>query len=229
MILHPQKIIELFKARTDIFALRWEKGNKNGYMPAVIIDPYRLRIHRIHGGSYNDYKDKEYRTLTETEIDKHLQGKQFIGIYPLLKDNTSWFIAADFDEENWADQCSFFIKICAENGIPAYLERSRSGNGGHVWIFFENPYPAIKSRKIMITLLQQSGIFSVFDKASSFDRLFPNQDILTGKGFGNLIALPFNKKAMENGNCCLIDPETLIPYEDQDRFLNGIKRLSVRN
>jgi superfamily II DNA or RNA helicase len=224
--LYKQKIIELFKARADIFALRWEKGNKSGYMPAVNVDPYRLKMHKIHGGTFKDYKDKEYRPLTEKEIERHLSGEQFIGIYPLLKDNTSWFIAADFDEKSWTEQCRLFIKICEENRIPAYLERSRSGNGGHVWIFFDKPYPAVRSRKIVITLLQQLDIFSVFDKSSSFDRLFPNQDMLSGKGFGNLIALPFNKTAMENGNCCFINPETLVPYPDQHTFINVIKRLS---
>jgi len=227
-------IIELFKSRTDIFALRWEKPalpsgreNKSGYMPAVNVDPYRLKMHKIHGGTFKDYKDKEYRHLTEAEIEKHLRGEQFIGIYPLLKDNTSWFITADFDEVNWIEQCRLFISICEENRIPAYLERSRSGNGSHVWIFFEKPYPAVKSRKIVITLLQQSGIFSIFDKTSSFDRLFPNQDFLSGKGFGNLIALPFNKIAMEKENCCFIDPETLTPYPDQQSFINAIRRLST--
>jgi hypothetical protein len=77
--------------------------------------------------------------------------------------------------------------FCNDQGLPAYLERSRSGKGGHVWIFFERPYPASKSRKIIITLLEKIGLFSTFDKNSSFDRLFPNQDSLSGKGFGNLI------------------------------------------
>ena len=151
---HSQKILRLFNSRKDIFALRWERGNKSGYMPAMNVDPYRLKIHRIHGGTFKDFNDKEYRSLTEIEIEKHLQGKQFVGIYPLLKNNSSWFIAADFDEDNWKDQCGDFIKVCDEKGIPAYLERSRSGNGGHVWIFFEKPFPAVKSRKIVINLLQ---------------------------------------------------------------------------
>jgi len=225
--LQASQVIQFFASRPDIFALRWEKNGKSGYMPAVKVDPYRLKQHQIKGGPFKDFAEKEYRPLTETEIEKHLKGEQFIGIYPLLKDNTSWFIAADFDETNWVEQCRSFMRICSENGIPAYLERSRSGNGGHVWIFFEKPYPAVKSRKIVITLLQQASVFSIFDKASSFDRLFPNQDYLSGKGFGNLIALPFNKIALEKGNCCFIDPEILIPYPDQQSFVNLIKRLPI--
>jgi len=111
--------------------------------------------------------------------------------------------------------------------IKSKGERSRSGKGSHVWLFFERPYPAAKSRKIIITLLERVGLFSTFDKNSSFDRLFPNQDSLSGKGFGNLIALPFNKLCLEQGNNCFINPETLVPYNNQWAFLQDIKRVSV--
>ena len=214
----------IFKGREDVFAVRWEKRNKSGYMPACPFDPYFYRMHKSKDGNLND---KIYLTLTNNEIEKHLNGQQFIGIYPLLKDNTSWFIAADFDKENWEKECLSFTNACKENEIPAYLERSRSGKGGHVWIFFEKPYPAIKSRKIIISILEKSGVFSMFDKSSSFDRLFPNQDFLSGKGFGNLIALPLNKENWIKGNNCFIDTETFQPYADQWEFLKNIKRISI--
>ena len=191
---------ELFKARTDIFAIRWEKDNKSGYSPSYQYDSYLYKLHKIKGGNFQNYQDKSHTPLTNEQITKHLNGGQFIGIYPLLQDNTSWFIAADFDKENWIDECRIFLNICINNNIPAYLERSRSGNGGHVWIFFEQPYPANRSRKIIKTLLEETGLFSLFDKSSSFDRLFPNQDSLSGKGFGNLIALPLNKQSLEKGD-----------------------------
>ncbi len=224
-------IIELFKSvfmgREDVFAVRWEKGNKSGYMPAFFYDPYRYRAHKMSGGTFQNYTDKEYLPLTEREIEKHLNGEHHIGIYPLLKNNTSWFIVADFDKVDWIDDCRKFSTACQEMGVPAYLERSRSGKGGHVWIFFEQPYPAIKSRKIFISILQQSGVFSVFDKSSSFDRLFPNQDFLSGKGFGNLIALPFYKRTLEQGNSCFIEIENLLPFQDQWDFLKNIQRIST--
>src|SRR5205823_4175555 len=148
----------------DVFAIRWDKGGKSGYMPAYFFDPYQYRAHKMKGGTFQNYNDKSYLKLTDEEIAKHLNGEQLIGIYPLLQDNTSNFIAADFDGDKWIDDCQKFLKACSEKGIPAYLERSRSGKGGHVWIFFEQPYPAIRSRRIFISLLEQSGAFSVFDK-----------------------------------------------------------------
>ncbi|HEV8083985.1 MAG TPA: DEAD/DEAH box helicase family protein [Chitinophagaceae bacterium] len=217
----------VFKGREDVFAIRWEKGNKSGYMPAYFYDPYMYRAHKMKGGTFQNYNDKTYLKLTDQEIAKHLNGEQLIGVYPLLTDNTSYFLAADFDKENWIEECKKFITACSENNIPTYLERSRSGNGGHVWIFFEQSYPAIRSRKIFISILEQSGAFSFFDKSSSFDRLFPNQDFLSGKGLGNLIALPLFKKTFEQGNSCFIDSDSLKPISDQWRLLQNIKRISI--
>lgn len=217
----------VFKGREDVFAIRWEKGNKSGYMPAYHYDPYMYRAHKMKGGTFQNYNDKTYLKLTDQEIVKHLNGEQLIGVYPLLQDNTSNFIVADFDEANWIDDARKFLKACFERNIPAYLERSRSGKGGHVWIFFEQPYPAIRSRRIFISILEQSGAFSIFDKGSSFDRLFPNQDFLSGKGLGNLIALPLFKKTFEQGNSCFIDTETQQPISEQFDFLKSIKRIPV--
>lgn len=223
--------IQLFKSvftgREDVFAVRWEKGSKSGYMPAYFYDPYRYRVHKMNGGTFQNYLDKEHLLLSEREIEKHLNGEQHIGIYPLLKDNTSWFIVADFDKVEWVEDCKKFINACNEKGISAYLERSRSGKGGHVWIFFEQPYPAIKSRKIFISILEQTGVFSLFDKSSSFDRMFPNQDFLSGKGFGNLIALPLYKKTYEQGNSCFIDVESLEPIPHQWDFIKNIQKIST--
>lgn len=168
-------------------------------MPAKLYDPYFNRIYKKPASSANS-DSISYLRLTSDQIQKHLEGRQLIGIYPLLQDNSSWLIVADFDKNSWLEDCKGFLKICADYNIPAYLERSLSGKGGHIWIFFDRAYPAFKSRSIMLTLLEKSGVVSAFDKSSSFDRLFPNQDRLSGKGFGNLIALPFYKTAMEAGN-----------------------------
>ena len=217
----------VFKSREDVFAVRWENGKKSGYMPAYTYDPYLYRAHKMRGGTFQNYPDKTYLPLSDKEIEKHLRGEQLVGIYPLLSDNTSWFIAADFDDDNWLDECKTFLRVCRENEIPAYLERSRSGQGGHIWIFFEQPYSAARSRKVILSLLEKSGVFSVFDKSSSFDRLFPNQDFLSGKGLGNLIALPLYKKTFEQGNSCFLDTEIYQPIQDQFEFLKNIKRLTI--
>src|SRR5690554_860756 len=226
----------LFKGREDVFAIRWEKsthsvagGSKSGYMPAYFYDPYQYRMHRINGGTFRNFSEKSYLSLTDEQIQKHLDGQQQIGLYPLLQDNTTWFLAADFDKENWQKEALAFLNACENRGIPAYLERSRSGNGGHVWIFFEKPYPAIRSRKLFISILESSGAFSIFDKSSSFDRLFPNQDFLSGKGFGNLIALPLFKPTFEQGNSCFIHPENFEIIPDQWSSLKNIKKVSVEH
>lgn len=230
MVLNPENIStfrSLFKGREDVFAVRWEKGSKSGYMPAYFYDPYRLRAHKMSGGTFQNFIDKSYLKLSDEQIQKHLDGFHHIGIYPLIQDNTTCFLAADFDKDNWQKEAVTFLNACKEKEIPAFLERSRSGNGGHVWIFFDKPYPAIKSRKIFISILEQSGAFSMFDKSSSFDRLFPNQDFLSGKGFGNLIALPLFKPTFEKGNSCFINSETFEAITDQWNFLKNIKRVST--
>jgi len=220
-------LLNLFRGREDVFALRWEKGSKGGYMPAYSYDPYHYRLHKANGGTFQSYAHKSYLPLSEIEITKHLNGLQQIGIYPLLQDNTSWFLVADFDKSDWQQQALKFLESCTAKNIPAYLERSRSGNGAHVWIFFESPYPAAKSRKLFIHILEGCGAFSPFDKSSSFDRLFPNQDYLSGKGLGNLIAMPLFSPAVQNGNSSFIDPKTIDPFPDQIAYLKEIKRVSL--
>jgi len=216
-----------FRGREDVFAVRWEKNGKGNYMPAFNFDPYRYKLHQSKGGTFQTFQEKTYKPLIDQELRKHLNGEQVVGIYPLLRDNTSWFIAADFDKADWVSECRQFLKICEEYNLPACLERSRSGQGGHVWIFFEEPYGAFRSRKIVIALLEKSGSISIFDKNSSFDRLFPNQDMLSGKGLGNLIALPLNKASLEEGNSCFIDLDSLQPYDNQWTFLEKITRVPV--
>jgi len=102
----------LFRGREDVFAIRWEKSGKTGYMPAYQFDPYHYRIHKMNGGTFANYPHKTYLPLTDNEIQKHLNGAQQIGIYPLLQDNTSWFLVADFDKQNWQEEAVNFLNAC---------------------------------------------------------------------------------------------------------------------
>ncbi|MEJ7736988.1 MAG: DEAD/DEAH box helicase family protein [Chitinophagaceae bacterium] len=223
----------LFKGREDVFAIRWERDSKSGYMPAYILDWDQYKLHKAKGGILKDFKDKEYAPLTDQRMLNHLEAREIVGIYPLLQDNTSWFIAADFDQSTakanrWADECRAFMLECEKHNLPVYLERSRSGLGGHVWMFFEESYPAFKSRQLFIKLLKSSGVVSEVDKNSNFDRLFPNQDAHSAKGLGNLIALPLQGKAMENGNSCFIHPENLESFPDQWMFLGALQKVKTK-
>ena len=216
----------LFQGRQDVYAVRWEKDGRSGYMPAYDVDWSDYKKHKAAGGLFKDYTKKEYSPLGDSSILNHFSGKETIGIYPLLDDNTSYFIAADFDEKNWKDSLLKLYQTCSNLGIPAYIERSRSGNGGHLWIFFGENLPAEQSRRVMFELLKEATIISSFEKEPSFDRLFPNQDFHSGKGLGNLIALPLNGTALQNGNSAFLNPEMFEPYDNQFDALSGFKKLN---
>ena len=144
--------ISLFHGRDDLYARRWEKDGKSGYMPAYDVDWDEYNKHKAQGGAFKNFKGKKLHPFSKNAVIEHLNGNATIGIYALLPDNTSWFIAADFDGDNWESECLNYLSECRKYNLPAYLERSRSGKGGHVWIFFDAPYPAFKSRKIVLNV-----------------------------------------------------------------------------
>ncbi len=233
--LTPQEKIALyrsiFKGREDVFAIRWEKSDKSasGYTPVCLNEWKNGICIKINKGKCRDCENQNYAAINDYYIEQHLRGNKCYSIYPLLKDNTSHFIAADFDGKNWETDSQSFIRKCESFNLTSYLERSRSGNGGHVWIFFTQKYPAYKSRSIILHILREIKIIDLFDKEDSFDRLFPNQDTLSGKGFGNLIALPLQGKARKNDNTIFLDTENnLSPVEDQWKLLQNIKRISTK-
>jgi superfamily II DNA or RNA helicase len=219
--------MSLFRGRTDVYARHWEKDSRSGYSPAYKFNWNEFMEHKRSGGSMKNFKNKKLIPLTEEIVKKHLIGQHVIGIYPILPDNTSYFIAADFDGENWLKDSKLFLQACADVKLSAYLERSRSGNGGHVWIFFSEAYPCYKSRQIALELIRKAFHVSEFEKEVSFDRLFPNQDTLTGAGFGNLIALPFQGRSVATDNAVFINTETSKPFPDQWQFLTTVKRHTI--
>jgi len=216
----------LFRGREDIYAVRWERDGKSGYMPAYEVDWSNYEKHKLQGGTFSNYKNKKLQPFNNAAIKIHLEGSATHGIYPLQEDNTTFFIAVDFDKTNWDKSILKLHEVCKKHEIQSYIEKSRSGNGGHLWIFFEEAFPAIQSRKMMFELLRQANIISHFEKEPSFDRIFPNQDYHSGKGMGNLIALPMQGTSLNIGNTCFLNPDTMKPYDNQWEFLQTVQKTS---
>jgi hypothetical protein len=166
----------LFKGKKDVFAVRWEKRDKSasGYTPVCLNEWKQGLCNKLKRQKCKDCDNKAYAQFNDYYAEQHLRGNRCYGAYPLLENNTSYFIVADFDGESWQENAVSFIKKRQKYNLPAYLERSRSGKGGHVWIFFEDKYPAYKSRNIAINILKEAKMIDQFEKEDAFDRLFPN-------------------------------------------------------
>ncbi len=217
--------MSLFKGRKDVYAKRWEnKKGQTGYSP-VCMNEWKPGICHKQKIKCSNCDQKHYSELNETIIEKHLQGEMVIGIYPMCQDETCCFLAIDFDDKGWEKDISVVRDSCAQMGIPVAAERSRSGNGGHLWLFFENPIPASMARKFGSSLLTYSMQKRHEISFKSYDRLFPNQDTMPKGGLGNLIALPLQKTARKKGNAVFIDDQ-FEPYKDQWEFLCNIRKLA---
>ena len=209
----------LFRGREDVYAMRWEGRNgMKGYSPAC---------RKVWGNPFakNPDKPKEYFPFTDQVIHDHLTGKLTAGVYPLLADETCWFLAADFDKTTWQDDVRAFLKLCDEWKVPAALERSRSGRGGHVWIFFEAPLPASLARKLGAAILTRTMERRHQLGLDSYDRFFPSQDTMPKGGFGNLIALPLQRIPRAHGNSIFLDVD-FNPPADQWTFLSRVRRMT---
>jgi superfamily II DNA or RNA helicase len=226
----------LFRGRQDVYARRFEsrKTGKSGYQPDCS-NEWRSGICQKPQIKCNRCDHRQFIPLSESVIQKHLmgrdpadrEGKDFtLGIYPLLLDETCWFLAVDFDKSTWQKDAHAFRETCALRGVPASLERSRSGNGAHIWIFFSEQVPARLARNLGSLLLTETMERRPEISLTSYDRFFPNQDTMPEKGFGNLIALPLQRKPRTKGNAVFLD-ENLIPYPDQWSYLSSVNRLSL--
>lgn len=205
----------LFQGRSDVYAIRFEsKDGRKGYMPA---------LQSPSGNS--DRQRGNTRPLTKQALIDHISGKRTVGIYPLLKNNTCYFLAIDFDKGNWKVDVSAFTETCRMYHIPHHIERSRSGNGAHIWIFFTGVVLAKTARNLGMLLLKETKKRNATFTLDSFDRLFPNQDILPEGGFGNLIALPLQRNPALKGNSLFVDGH-FIPYPDQWMYLSTIRKLT---
>ena len=217
----------LFRGREDVYAVRWEKPDgRAGYAPKADRDWKAYLGARESDRRKVDRQTRKLRPLTDDVVRGHLMGKQTIGIYPLLLDETCWFLAVDFDKKTWQQDAAAFLETCREFGVPAALERSRSGRGGHVWIFFGSAVSAAMARKLGCAILTRTMERRHQVGLDSYDRFFPNQDTMPKGGFGNLIALPLQKIPREAGNSVFVDTE-FRPYRDQWDFLSKLRGMSA--
>lgn len=218
--------LKLFRGREDVYPKLWhnQKSGKKGYSPACANEWVRgiCEKPRVKCG---ECLNQAFRPVNHDAILKHLQGRHVMGVYPMLLDETCWFLAADFDKEAWKEDVMAFTETCRRFDIPYGIERSRSGNGGHVWFFFDSPVSATSARKMGSFLLTETMTYRHQLDMASYDRLFPNQDTLPSGGFGNLIALPLQYHPRQQGNTLFLDDQLNL-YPDQWGFLQSIKPIS---
>lgn len=217
--------LALFKGRTDVFANRWQNSKgRSGYSIACN-NEWIQGICNKPKTKCGECSNQKYKTLNDHAIYEHLSGKHIVGLYPLLLDNTCYLLAIDFDKNDWQDAVKAVGNVCVTFGIPHAIEISRSGNGGHIWIFFSDPVSARDARLLGFGLLDKAMDIHPGLSFESYDRLFPNQDIMPEGGFGNLIALPLQYQARQQENSQFVDIN-LIPYKDQWTFLSQIRKVT---
>ena len=226
----------LFQGREDVFARRWFSSSlgKSGYQPVCA---------REWNREYCDKKkykcaecpNREFQTLGYNDIYRHLEGKDsngrdVVGVYAILPDNSCRFLCCDFDdkscEHGYQKDVLAYVNACRDWGVPAYIERSRSGNGAHVWILFDEHIKAQTARRlgnaILTEAMEREGRMSF----KSYDRFFPNQDFMPTGGFGNLVALPLQGRARKDGNSVFVDDD-FIPFSDQWAYLQRMKKMTA--
>jgi superfamily II DNA or RNA helicase/very-short-patch-repair endonuclease len=218
----------LFAGREEVYPTRFvsRKTGEPGYSPACGND----WVKGICGKPRTKCRDcahQKWLPVTDDVIHRHLSGGITIGVYPMLLDDSCHFLAVDFDGDGWADDALVFFETCRMKGLPAALERSRSGNGGHVWLFFSEAVPASLARRLGTHILTETTSRRPQTKLASYDRFFPNQDTLPRGGFGNLIALPLQKEPRAAGNSVFID-DSLTPFPDQWSYLDSLQRISKK-
>jgi superfamily II DNA or RNA helicase len=225
----------LFRGREDVYPRRFKskRTGKSGFQP-VCRNEWIRPICQKPKIKCGECENRDFMPLSNDVIRNHLIGidptdrnrREFVtGVYPMLVDETCWFLAVDFDKEAWKENSKAYLETCRRFNVPAALERSRSGNGSHIWIFFSEPIPAKLARQLGAFMLTQAMETRPEMGFNSYDRFFPSQDTLPRGGFGNLIALPLQKKPREKGNSLFVD-ENFLPYADQWSYLSAVQHMS---
>lgn len=224
----------LFKGREDVFARRWfsKTTGKSGYQP-VCINEWKQGLCDKKKYRCAICPNRNFAPLTTQDMYRHLEGKDeyccdVVGLYAIMQDNNCAFLCVDFDDKNckygYKEDVLAYVGVCREWLIPYAIERSRSGNGAHVWIFFEAPLPASKARRLGNAILTEAMTRNGQMSFNSYDRFFPNQDYLPEGGFGNLVALPLQGQARRKENSVFVDNDFLV-YKDQWAFLYNLKKI----
>ncbi len=216
----------LFRGRTDVYPVRWESKTtgQSGYAPACA-NEWRAGVCEKPRIKCGDCANRLLIPLSDAVIYDHLAGEHTVGVYPLLEDDTCYFLAVDFDEAAWRDDARAFMQSCEELGVPAALEISRSGKGAHAWVFFASRVAARDARRLGTAIISHTCSRTRQLKLESYDRLFPNQDTMPKGGFGNLIALPLQKRPRGSGCSVFVDAD-LRPYPDQWAFLASVRPMA---
>lgn len=222
--LTPNQKVELFRSlfrgRTDVYAIRWEATNgRSGYAVSCANEwaPGICQKPRVKCG---DCQHRQFKPLDFNAVYDHLAGKHVAGLYPLLPDNRCYLLAVDFDKDDWKAEVQALARACRNRDIPYLVEISQSGYGAHLWIFFSEPVSAWAARALGFKLLDDAMELHPSLSFDSYDRLFPNQDMMPEGGFGNLIALPLQNQARMRG-CTVFVDDNLIPHTDQWRVLRA--------
>jgi len=211
----------LFRGCDDVLPARWEnaKSGRSGYSP-VCANEWREGLCGKPSIKCSDCSHQAFAPVGDEVITGHLRGMKpdgvafVMGVYPLLPNDGCWFLAADFDDEGWRDDVAAFARTCRRHDIHVAVERSRSGDGAHAWISFDEPTPATLARRLGSLLITETMEDAPDIGFKSYDRLFPSQDVLPAGGFGNLIAPPLQGLARRRRNSVFVD-DAFSPYPDQ--------------
>ena len=219
--------LSLFGARRSIYPKLWinlKKGSK-GYSPACsnewahgLCEKPRVKC--------SDCPNQNFPPLDHAAIHSHLIGRHTIGTYAIREDDSCIFLAADFDGDGWMQDIEAYRRAAEQMGISVGMERSRSGNGGHAWIFFVRPVPAVLARRLGTLIVARASSFHQGMKLSTYDRFFPNQDTCPKGGFGNLIALPLQQEPRKSGDTLFLD-EQFEPVSDQWAHLASLPKIDL--
>jgi superfamily II DNA or RNA helicase len=218
---HAEKVElfrQLFRGRPDLYPTRFisKKTHKPGYAP-VCSNKFVDGLCQLPAVKCGECANQAFRPVDNAAVLAHLRGKHIMGVYPLLRDETCWFLAVDFDKHTWTEDTRAFVQTARSYNLPAAVERSRSGNGAHVWFFFSAPVAAATARKMGCHLITETMARRHELSMSSYDRLFPSQDTMPRGGFGNLIALPLQREPRQKGNSVFVDDD-FVPFPDEQQW-----------